>query len=139
MGEEADVEFENVFSLYWDVSFSAFGESKTVELRPGGSETPVKFAERQAFCDALVNWLLIDSVAPMFDEMLRGFEAVCLAPDAEMGGIDAPGQGGGDSVATGQKVSAAICGTLSWQELELIICGNKDLDFVHLREGARYE
>ncbi|KAK3069266.1 putative E3 ubiquitin-protein ligase [Teratosphaeriaceae sp. CCFEE 6253] len=54
-----------------------YGVTTTVPLIPNGEGTPVTNANRAAFVDAYVRWLLDASVARQFEPFKRGFFTVC--------------------------------------------------------------
>lgn len=111
--EEADLLFQNTFCLDFSVSIEAFGEVKTVGLLDGeDAPPPVSLPRRQEFAEKFKDWYLTDGVKVQFDAFRRGFSRVCGSP---------------------------VFDCLSAAELEAILCGEKDLDFSHLREGSRIE
>lgn len=87
-------------------------QTRTVELKPGGSQVPVTKHNRTEFVDLLVDWYLNKSVAEAFEEFKTGFY----------------------SVASGSSLVL-----FNHHELELLVCGLPHLDFHALESAAAYE
>jgi len=71
----------------------------------------VTLANRSAFAERVATWLVDTSVQEQFEPFRQGFLRVCDSP---------------------------VLSRLSAAELEAIVRGGRDLDFEHLRRGARY-
>jgi len=114
---EADELFQNIFCLDFSVSFEVFGEPQTVTLLESGvvnvdqPAPPVTLERREEFVEAYKEWYLTTGVKNYFEPFKEGFTRVC----------------GGSKVFD----------CLSPMELEAIVCGEKDLDFTHLRKSAK--
>lgn len=89
-----------------------FGDTRTVELKPGGADTNVDFDSRQEYVDLYVKWLLESSVERQFRHLQAGFT---------------------------QVVDSGLWSLLSAEEARLMVCGEPDLDIAELRRGASYE
>lgn len=98
--------------LRFDVDTEVWGEIKTIELKPGGSETVVTAENRQEYVDLYVKYMLTSSVERQFGAFYRGFHKVC----------------GGATIELFRP-----------EELEQLVCGSKELDFEALESGAVYD
>ena len=94
------------------MEYDYFGEMRTFELKPGGSNIPVTNENRQEYVDLYTQYLLVDSVKSQFDAISRGFLEVAGGPSLKL---------------------------FRYEELELLVCGLPHLDFNALQEGAKYE
>lgn len=103
---------EDIFDLTFQVTYEAYGESRTYDLKPGGGDVPVTKANKQEYVDLYVQYLLDSSVSKLFDAFLAGFKTVCNSPAFDL---------------------------FRWEELELLICGSPVLDFEELEKSAQYE
>lgn len=104
--------FENLFCLYFEVSYEGHGETHTVELKPGGKDIAVTLSNREEFVRLYCEWSLEGSVARQFEPFKKGFSRICDSP---------------------------LFQALSGAELAQIVLGESDLDLEDLRTGARYE
>ncbi|KAF0693070.1 Aste57867_15922 [Aphanomyces stellatus] len=109
---EFDGDVESVFQRAFEVSYEVYGEIKTVELVPGGKSINVTNANRKDYVDKYVQYLTTDSVDQQYGAFHRGFHLVC----------------GGDALSL-----------FRYEELELLVCGSPDLDFVALEEVTQYD
>ena len=105
----ADV--ESVFGLTFEAPTMAFGAAGSVEIVPGGAAMPVTGATRAHYVETMVRHRLVTSIRPQLAAFRRGFSALCSGPAISL---------------------------FRPQELELLVCGNPDLDFAALERGARY-
>jgi len=103
---------EGVFEATFQLSSEVFGEIITRDLIPHGGDIPVTNANRVAYVQAYVEYVLDVSVTEQFEAFQRGFRKVC----------------GGDALDLFEA-----------PELELLICGNPVLNFSDLRKGSTYE
>ncbi|ORZ38691.1 hypothetical protein BCR44DRAFT_120014 [Catenaria anguillulae PL171] len=109
--DEGDV--EDVFCRSFDVSVEAYGEVKTVELVPGGSDISVTNMNRREYVELYVEWICKKSVDRQFRALRRGFHQVC----------------GGYAVS--------MCRP---EELELLMCGQEiDMDLTPLEQACKYD
>jgi len=105
-------EVEDVFCRSHEIMWTnSLGEQHRTELVPFGADVPVTGQNREAFVQAYVKWLLVDSIAPQFDQFKIGFNRV---------------------------VPPAATVLLHASELELIVAGSPVLDFRELQESAKY-
>lgn len=115
---EGDV--QAAFGFVFQVSYELFGEVVTVNLRESTSDKmtceaeaePVTNENREEYVNAYVSWCLVKSVEQQFEAFARGFRKVC----------------GGAALNLFEPV-----------ELELLVCGSPQLNFVELEKGTRYE
>jgi len=105
-------EFEEVFCLSFAATYDYFGETRTVDLRPGGAETMVDFDHRFEYVDLYCDWLLNSSVERQFKLLADGF---------------------------GQVVDSALWSLLTAEEAHVVVCSEPELDMNDLRKGARYD
>lgn len=110
---EANALFENTFCLDFTVNYKGRDGSTIVkELRSGGKEIPVTLDTRSEFVQLYCEWLLVSSVERQFEPFRKGVRRVCDSP---------------------------LFNALDSAELELIVCGEQELDFTQLRRNAHYE
>jgi len=103
---------ETTFGAVFQLSYEAYGAVRTVDLVPGGGQVAVTAANRREYVRLYVQHTLVTSVAPQYEAFARGFTKVC----------------GGDAFDLFQP-----------EELELLVCGNPELDFHDLEAGTTYE
>jgi ubiquitin-protein ligase E3 A len=108
----ADPDFEDVFGLTFTATYQSWGETKEVELVPGGASKPVTAGNRKQYVHAYIKWLLVDSIARQFDAFSRGFNNV-----ASGAGLD----------------------LFRPEELSLLVTGSEELDFHALEGSTTYE
>ncbi|GLI67883.1 hypothetical protein VaNZ11_012174, partial [Volvox africanus] len=101
-----------VFGLTFSVVVDRFGHFETVPLKPGGDQVPVTECNRAEYVSLLAAWHMGGNVASQFEAFTAGFRVVCWGPAMSL---------------------------FNAQELERLVCGNPRLDFVALRDAARYE
>ena len=71
---EGDV--ESTFLHSFDVEYDYYGELRTQELKPGGSQIAVTKDNRQEYVDLYTKWLLHDSISTQFAAFAHGFHEV---------------------------------------------------------------
>ncbi|GIL57699.1 hypothetical protein Vafri_12863 [Volvox africanus] len=101
-----------VFGLTFSVVVDRFGHFETVPLKPDGDQIPVTEYNRAEYVSLLAAWHMGGNVASQFEAFTAGFRVVCRGPAMSL---------------------------FNAQELERLVCGNPRLDFVALRDAARYE
>lgn len=109
---EASDLFENTFCLDFTVSHEVRGQTQTRELCDGGKDRPVTLENRSEFVRLYCEWLLTTSVERQFEPFRKGVRRVCDSP---------------------------LFNALDSAELEMIVCGEQDLDFSQLKRNAHYE
>ncbi|XP_052102432.1 probable E3 ubiquitin-protein ligase HECTD2 isoform X1 [Mytilus californianus] len=107
-----DGDVEDDFGLTFQVSQSEFGSVKTVELKPGGADISVTKANREEYVQLYVDWVLNRSIYPQFQAFYHGFHSVCAS-------------------------NALIM--LRPQEVEMLVCGNPNLDMKELKKVTVYD
>jgi len=105
-----DVEAD--MDLKFEVEYVHWGETRTKELVPGGSAKAVTNGNRAEYVAAYVAYIMEESVQKQYDAFARGFHKVC----------------GGDVLELFRP-----------EELELLVCGSRELDFEALQEATHYE
>jgi len=106
-------DLEDIFCLNFEVTWMDLGLEKKRELKPGGSDIAVTSENKEEYVMLYVKWLLVDSVAPQYNEFERGFMKVM-----EDSSIDI---------------------LLLAEELELLVAGTPELDFHALELVSEYE
>lgn len=109
---EASTLFENTFCLDFVVAYDMNGKTMTRELCPGGKDRAVTLDNRADFVRLYCEWLLSTSVERQFEPFRKGVRRVCDSP---------------------------LFNALDSAELEMIVCGEQDLDFSQLRRNAHYD
>lgn len=104
---------DQVFCLTFEVSYQGlFGKMKTVELVENGSKVAVDNSNRELFISLYTDWLINKSINVPFTNFTAGFSSLLSGPFVH---------------------------TLTADELETLVAGEKDLDFAGLRQSAKYE
>ena len=85
---------------------------RCVELTPGGADVPVTSANRRAFVDLYVQHVLDTLVSKQFAAFAAGFHQVCGGPALTL---------------------------FTPEELELLVCGEPELDVEALRRVTKYD
>lgn len=70
-------DFEEVFSLTFELSREQFGAVKLVPLKPDGGNIPVTLENKSEFVDLYVSYVFNVAVNKQFDAFKKGFERVC--------------------------------------------------------------
>eukprot|EP00941_MAST-03F_sp_MAST-3F-sp1_P002045 g2045.t1 len=99
-------------TLSFDVTQQWLGQVKTIELCPNGKNIPVTYKNREKYTELYVDYLLNVEVEKQFGAFARAFTSVCGGKTLEL---------------------------FRAEELELLICGNPELDFEALEKVARYD
>lgn len=90
-----------------------FGEGlETVDLEAEGANTPVTDDNKHRYVDQYVRHLLDTSIQRQFDAFQRGFKRLCGGPALKL---------------------------FRPEELEKLICGSQNLDFLALEQHTRYD
>lgn len=109
---DANALFEATFCLDFTVSYKAGDTTQTRELCTSGKDRPVTLDNRAEFVQLYCEWLLTTSVERQFDPFRKGVRRVCDSP---------------------------LFNALDSSELEMIVCGEQDLDFEQMRKNAHYD
>jgi len=86
-------------------------DGTVVELRPNGVEIPVKWEEREAYREAILDWRL-NEFRLQVEHIKKGM---------------------------GTIVPVQLLSLFTWQELELNVCGKAHIDVDFLRENTKYQ
>jgi len=112
--EYDEPDFEDVFMQNFEVSVDIFGVRRDVELVRGGADIAVTLDNRNEYVDALVKYLVVDSIGANAKDLVEGFNRV-IPNDIPSLNLFEP------------------------DELELAVCGTPELDFDELHRIASYE
>jgi len=106
-------ECEDVEFLYLDFTTAArvFGETQTIELKPGGEDIEVTNENREHYLHLLVKYILFDRISPQLAMILRGFSEV-IPPNL-------------------------LC-VFDYQELELLMCGLPNINVQDWKINTTY-
>ncbi len=107
-----DGDVENTFSLFFATEYEYYGKMEQHELIPNGSNIPVTSDNRKHYVELYTNFMLEESISNQFSCFSSGFHQVC----------------GGPALALFRP-----------EELELLVCGQPNLDFVALQESTHYD
>jgi ubiquitin-protein ligase E3 A len=107
---EGDV--ESAFSRSFQIDIQIFGETQTIDLVENGADKPLTNENRDQFVRLYVDFLLNKSVEKAFNAFKRGFDLIC---------------------------SESAISLFRPEELELLICGDSDLDFEALKNNTTYD
>ncbi|CAE8590344.1 unnamed protein product, partial [Polarella glacialis] len=110
--DEANSIFENTFCLDFLVTFDVNGKKQTRELCEGGKDKAVTYKNREDFVRLYCEWLLTKSVERQFEPFRKGVRRVCDSP---------------------------LFNALHSAELEMIVCGEQELDFSQLKRNVHYD
>ncbi|CAE7931932.1 UBE3A, partial [Symbiodinium necroappetens] len=110
--EELNAVFENTFCLDFVVTFEVNGKTESRELCKDGKDKAVTYSNREDFVRLYCEWLLTESVERQFEPFRKGVRRVCDSP---------------------------LFNALHSAELELIVCGEQELEFSQLRKNAHYD
>ena len=111
---EYDGDVESTFGQTFQVNLDVFGQVITCDLKPGGADIPLTNANCTEFVELYVDFLLNRSVSTLFTAFKEGFEAV----------------------TTPKSTSISL---FRPEELELLVCGSKELDFYALEKVTTYD
>ncbi|KAH3757654.1 o ubiquitin protein ligase E3A [Pelomyxa schiedti] len=98
--------------LKFDASYFKFDQFAVHELKPNGSTIPVTPENLEEYIGLQVKWLLVDSIDTQFKAFYEGFRVVC---------------------------SNMVFQFFRPDELELVICGNSELDMHELERSTKYD
>ena len=74
---ESDGKIEDVFCLNFTINMDNFGEVRTIELIPNGSNVSVTEKNRKEYVDAYLDYVFNKSVKDQFEAFSKGFHKVC--------------------------------------------------------------
>ena len=102
---------EESFSLYFQVTYEYFGESVSVDMKEDGANIPVTQANKAEYVELYSKWILETSVEKQFNAFFTGFKQVC---------------------------DGIFFSLFRVEEVELLICGDPQLDFEALESVTEY-
>jgi len=103
---------EDIFCLFFEVSWMNLGCVETIPLKPNGGEIPVTSQNKEEYVILYVKWMLVDSIQPQWDAFQKGVDKI---------------------------MDGASLNLFNPHELELLVVGTPDLDFDALRKNTEYE
>ncbi|KAL0217326.1 hypothetical protein RCL1_007907 [Eukaryota sp. TZLM3-RCL] len=106
---------EEVFCRNWTIEREVYGSLRTFELVPNGSNIPVTSKNKVEFVNSYVKWILEDSIRDQFEPFKHGFQKLFV--DLQMP----------------KHLS------IQPYELELIVCGEVQMDFKALERRTAYD
>jgi len=107
-----DGEIQDIFCRTFSVKYEYCGTEQEDELKENGSKISLTTANREEYAQLYINYLLNTSIKKQFESFYAGFKAVC---------------------------DSSLFKTFSYEELELLTCGNKKFDFEALEASAKYD
>ncbi|KAF9277939.1 hypothetical protein BGZ68_008904 [Mortierella alpina] len=107
-----DGDVYDVFMREFEISYEHFGQVTTIPLVPGGQDLPVTNANREEYVQTYIKHYVHTHIRQEFEAFQRGFEKICSGPALKL---------------------------LRPEELELLLCGNSDLDMHDLEASCMYD
>ncbi|KAF7506729.1 hypothetical protein GJ744_011453 [Endocarpon pusillum] len=104
-------DIENVVDLTFSVDDDQFGETKTVDLKPGGSEIPVTNQSKKEYIELVTEWKIQKRVSEQFNAFIAGFN---------------------------ELIPADLVNVFDERELELLIGGIADIDVDDWKKHTDY-
>lgn len=107
-------DMEDIFMQTFKITYSnVFGETVEHELKPNGDDITVNQENKQEFVDLYSDFLLNKSIERQFKAFKKGFEMVTDESPLKL--LFRP------------------------EEIELLVCGSRNFDFVELEKSTEYE
>jgi len=103
---------EDIFCLTFEMTWMSIGEERKLELKPDGANIPVTNNSREEYVLRYVRWVLVDSVQSQWDSFQTGLMRVMEDSSLDL---------------------------FLPEELELLVVGTPELDFVALEANTKYE
>ncbi|KAF9374316.1 putative E3 ubiquitin-protein ligase HTD2, partial [Mortierella sp. AD011] len=107
-----DGDVYDVFMREFEISYEYLGQVTTLPLKPGGQDIPVTNENREEYVRAYMDHYIHKHIQQEFEAFRKGFEKIC----------------GGEALKL-----------LRPEELELLLCGNSDLDMHDLEASCLYD
>ena len=104
--------FNEVMGLTFTIQYESWGAQVEEELKEGGKEIEVTQQNKKEYVKLYIDFIFNRSVEKWFNSFIKGFEKCCY----------------GD-----------VLSTLEPEDLEMLVCGSKTLDFEKLREVTIYQ
>ena len=105
-------DFKEVMGLNFTVEYDSWGAKVQEELKEGGKDVDVTNENKHEYVDLYLDFMLNKSVEKWFNSFKKGFDKCC----------------GGE-----------VLSMLEPEDLEMIICGSKILDFKELKKVTVYQ
>ncbi len=105
-------DIQYIYCRNFDVTYDDLGVTKTIELVPNGSEIEVTGDNRELYVEKYINWIMNDSISKQYNEFLLGFKRVMNINTLNI--------------------------LLRADELQLLICGQQELNFYDLESTTTY-
>eukprot|EP01136_Pigoraptor_vietnamica_P043660 Opistho-1_new@19362 len=109
---EFDGDVAEVFARNFQVTYGSFGHYITEDLVEGGGDIAVTNENREEYVRLYADWVLNKSVRQQFDAFKKGFDLVTADSALKL---------------------------FRPEEVELLVCGDKELDFVALQQATAYD
>ncbi|KAF9207036.1 hypothetical protein BGZ49_001315 [Haplosporangium sp. Z 27] len=107
-----DGDVYDVFMREFEISYEHLGQVTTLPLKPGGQDIAVTNENREEYVRAYMDHYINQHIKQEFEAFQKGFEKVC----------------GGEALKL-----------LRPEELELLLCGNSDIDMHDLEASCLYD
>jgi hypothetical protein len=103
--------------LTFSAAYESFGAMVAAELKPGGESITVKYEDREEYVRLYTEWILHDSVKDQIHAFKRGFDK-CFTDES--------------------RKQSGFLRSIRPEDLEVLICGQPELDFRAWREACQY-
>jgi len=103
---------EDIFCLTFELAWMEMGEQRRLDLKPDGANIPVNNENREEYVLRYVRWVLVDSIQSQWESFQTGVMRVMEDSSLDL---------------------------FLPEELELLVVGTPELDFVALQENTKYE
>jgi hypothetical protein len=123
---------EEVFCRNFVASYENFGAVIEVPLKEGGEFIPVTNANRAEYVDLYVDWFFNQSIYDKFCSFKRGFLR-CFEVDEDKSPRPS------DETRTASSNFNMFLQLFCPEELELLICGSRELDFTTYKNNTEYQ
>lgn len=110
--ETKEEKIEDIVCYNFTVTVDKFGEKVVIPLKPNGEQISITSQNKDEYIDLYLDWYFNKSIEENFSSFQKGFYRV---------------------------VDRNLSHLLSPKELELIICGIQELNFIELEKSAIYE
>lgn len=105
-------DFKEVMGLTFTVDFESWGAKVSEELKEGGRTIDVTNENKEEYVDLFIDYMMNKSIEKYFSSFKRGFDKCC---------------------------AGEILSMIEPEDLEMLICGSKVLDFGALKKKTNYQ
>lgn len=105
-------DFKEVMGLHFTVDYDSWGATVSEELKEGGKEIEVTQDNKHEYVELYIDFMMNKSVEKWFTAFQKGFQKCC----------------GGE-----------ILSMIEPEDLEMLVCGSKILDFSELKKATIYQ